>query len=32
MLSAAGAKQSELQVASSVVRGNVVIEAIQGEM
>jgi hypothetical protein len=32
MISAAGAKQAELQVASSVVRGNVVIEAIQGEM
>ena len=31
MLSAAGAKEAELQGASSVVRGNAVIEAAQGE-
>jgi hypothetical protein len=31
MISAAGAKEAELQGASSVVRGNAVIEAAQGE-
>ena len=31
MVSAAGAKEAELQGASSVVRGNAVIEAIRGE-
>jgi hypothetical protein len=31
MISAAGAKEAELQGASSVVRGNAVVEAIQGE-
>ena len=31
MVSAAGAKEAELQGASSVVRGNAVIEAMQGE-
>ena len=31
MISAAGAKEAELQGASSVMRGNAVIEAIQGE-
>ena len=31
MISAAGAKEAELQGASSVVRGNAVQEAIQGE-
>ena len=31
MVSAAGAKEAELQGASSVVRGNAVVEAIQGE-
>jgi hypothetical protein len=31
MISAAGAKEAELQGASSVMRGNVAIEAIQGE-
>ena len=31
MISAAGAKEAELQGASSVVRGNAAIEAIQGE-
>ena len=31
MVSAAGAKEAELQGASSVVRGNAVLEAIQGE-
>ena len=31
MISAAGAKEAELQGASSVVRGNAVIEAMQGE-
>ena len=31
MISAAGAKEVELQGASSVVRGNAVIDAMQGE-
>ena len=31
MISAAGAKEAELQGASSVVRGNAAIEAMQGE-
>ena len=31
MISAAGAKEAELQGASSVMRGNVVTDAIQGE-
>ena len=31
MVSAAGAKEAELQGASSVVRGNAVTEAMQGE-
>ena len=31
MVSAAGAKEAELQGASSVVRGNAAIEAMQGE-
>ena len=31
MISAAGAKEAELQGASSVVRGNAVTEAVQGE-
>ena len=31
MISAAGAKEAELQGASSVVRGNAVAEAMQGE-
>ena len=31
MISAAGAKEAELQGASSVVRGNVTTEAMQGE-
>jgi hypothetical protein len=31
MISAAGAKEAELQGASSVMRGNAVIEAMQGE-
>jgi hypothetical protein len=31
MISAAGAKEAELQGASSVVRGNAALEAIQGE-
>ena len=31
MISAAGAKEAELQVASSVVRGNAITEAMQGE-
>ena len=31
MISAAGAKEAELQGASSVVRGNAVTEAMQGE-
>jgi hypothetical protein len=31
MISAAGAKEAELQGASSVMRGNAVTEAIQGE-
>ena len=31
MISAAGAKEAELQGASSVVRGNAVVEAMQGE-
>ena len=31
MISAAGAKEAELQGASSVMRGNAAIEAIQGE-
>ena len=31
MVGAAGAKEAELQGASSVVRGNAVIEAMQGE-
>jgi hypothetical protein len=31
MTSAAGAKEAELQGASSVVRGNAVVEAMQGE-
>ena len=31
MICAAGAKEAELQGASSVVRGNAVIEAMQGE-
>jgi hypothetical protein len=31
MVSAAGAKESELQGASSVVRANAVVEAMQGE-
>jgi hypothetical protein len=31
MISAAGAKEAEPQGASSVVRGNAVIEAMQGE-
>jgi hypothetical protein len=31
MVSAAGAKEAELQGVSSVVRGNAVTEAIQGE-
>ena len=31
MISAAGAKEAELQGASSVVRGNTMLEAIQGE-
>ena len=32
MIRAAGAKEAELQGASSVVRGNPVMEAIRGEM
>ena len=31
MISAAGAKEAELQGASSVVRGNAVVEAAQGQ-
>ena len=31
MISAAGVKEAELQGASSVVRGNAVVEAMQGE-
>ena len=31
MISAAGAKEAELQGASSVVRGNAALEAVQGE-
>ena len=31
MVSAAGVKEAELQGASSVVRGNAVVEAMQGE-
>jgi hypothetical protein len=31
MISAAGAKEAELQGASSVVRGNAALEAMQGE-
>jgi hypothetical protein len=31
MISAAGAKEAELQGASSVVRGNAVVEAMRGE-
>ena len=31
MISAAGAKEAELQGASSFMRGNAVIEAVQGE-
>ena len=31
MVSAAGAKEAELQGASSVVRGNALLEAMQGE-
>ena len=31
MISTAGAKEAELQGTSSVVRGNAVVEAIQGE-
>ena len=31
MISAAGAKEAELQGSSSVMRGNVVVEATQGE-
>ena len=31
MISAAGAKEAELQGASSVMRGNAVVEAMQGE-
>jgi hypothetical protein len=31
MISAAGAKEAELQGASSVVRGNAVLDAMQGE-
>ena len=31
MVSAAGAKEAELQGASSVVRGNAVVEAMRGE-
>ena len=31
MISAAGAKEAELQGSSSVVRGNAAIEAMQGE-
>jgi hypothetical protein len=32
IIRAAGAKEAKLQVASSVVRGNPVMEAIRGEM